>query len=380
MKYLLTLAMLAAAIPGKSQYLLEGKASNYKAQYIYIQYTDANGVAVIDSSAVKNGTFRFSGDLKEPVMAVLKNTNNARAFNDSVATMLFIEPKKMTITLEDGKLGDAKLTGSVSHAQYSEMERQTKLLGKRWQTVFDTLAAVNKRSNFQFQELKNWVLTPYHVEREEIVNSFLRKYPDSYVTAFQLRFLAYEMNTDTLNKWYAGFSPAVKKSSYGKAVYEEIRKKKIGIPGAVAAAFSGTDLDGKQLQLSDYKGKYVLLDFWASWCLPCRKSNPHLKELYAKYKDKGFEIVGISDDDSNPDAWKKAVAKDEIAMWRHVLRGMKRTPTGLDRTNDKLDAYNVHSLPTKILVGPDGVIIGRWVEGDREESGMNEKLAAIFGS
>jgi thiol-disulfide isomerase/thioredoxin len=141
------------------------------------------------------------------------------------------------------------------------------------------------------------------------------------------------------------------------------------------------DVEGNNIKLADYRGKYVLLDFWASWCVPCRKGNPHLKELYAQYKDKGFEVIGVSDDDSKPDAWKTAVAKDALP-WRHVLRGMKMTRDGdklnIDRSKDISAGYNVSSLPTQILIGPDGTIIGRYGEGADEHSALDEKLQTIF--
>jgi thiol-disulfide isomerase/thioredoxin len=375
MRYLLILLGLAALHPAKAQFSLDGKVADYKSAYIYMQY-ESNGAVVKDSAAVKNGVFKFTGSIKEPVMAWIRSAD-FHIYNDSGNVNIYLEPHKMTISLTDGKFGDAVVTGSASQKQYAEMQQQIKQVSKRWRVVMDTLQAVNKRSNFEFQALKNWALTPYHAEIEDIVNNSLRKYPHSYVTANQLAGSAYGMNVDTLKKWYAGFPPNVQQSTYGQKLQEEIRKKYIGVPGAVAKTFSTEDINGAPFNLADYKGKYVLLDFWASWCLPCRKSNPHLRELYAKYKDKGFEIVGISDDDNKPEAWKKAVEKDSTGIWKHVLRGMKRTDAGIDRSNDKLEFYNVHALPTKILVGPDGKIIGRYEEEGDEP--LDKQLAAVLG-
>ncbi|UMB62212.1 TlpA family protein disulfide reductase [Lutibacter sp. A80] len=123
------------------------------------------------------------------------------------------------------------------------------------------------------------------------------------------------------------------------------------------------------------------MDFWASWCVPCRKGNPHLLDIYAKYKSKGLEILGVSDDDRNPNAWRKAVKDDEIGVWRHVLRGIK-----VDRSNGMYKVlddgvsrdYNISSLPTKILVGPDGIIIGRYNGGKDDDDKMDKKLIEIF--
>ena len=122
-----------------------------------------------------------------------------------------------------------------------------------------------------------------------------------------------------------------------------------------------------------------MIDFWASWCVPCRKGNPHLLQLYSKYKKKGFEIIGVSDDDSNHAAWRKAVEQDKIGVWKHVLRGLKKMENGrYDKSEDKSEAYGIHTLPSKILVGPDGVIIGRYASGAGTDADLDAKLKDVF--
>jgi glutathione peroxidase-family protein len=112
--------------------------------------------------------------------------------------------------------------------------------------------------------------------------------------------------------------------------------------------------------------------------VPCRKGNPHLKDLYHKYKSKGFEIIGISDDDNKPEAWKKAVEKDGIGIWKLVLRGLKRTQNGYDDSGDISHNYGIHTLPTKILIDPKGMIVGRYGGGGEDDNAMDKKLEEIF--
>ena len=380
-------ALLAAiSLPATGQtkqggtFILSGKVTNLQEGYVYLRYSNKDGKYVNDSAALQNGAFRFSGHIDEPTMAGFSGKTKSRGMDDPNYTSIFLEPGNMNVVVADQAFKEAKVTGSVSQQEYAGLQAQQRKVQKRWAVVMDTLHEVNKRSNFEYQELKDWVLTPYFEEMKEIQSAFIKSHPASFATAYILR-ISRDYATDTLKNIYAAFPAKVKQSSYGKAIAEDLENRKKGVPGAVAAGFSTTDINGQPLSLSDFKGKYVLVDFWASWCVPCRKGNPHLKELYAQYKDKGFEVIGVSDDDSKPDAWRTAVAKDALP-WKHVLRGMKMTRDGdklnIDRSKDISAGYNVSSLPTQILIGPDGTIIGRYGEDGDAHAALDEKLQAVF--
>jgi thiol-disulfide isomerase/thioredoxin len=188
------------------------------------------------------------------------------------------------------------------------------------------------------------------------------------------------MKYEEARKMYENLADTFKSTELAKQVENEIENMKKGIPGAAAGDFNTADINGKPIKLADFKGKYLLIDFWASWCVPCRKGNPHLVEIYSKYHKDGLEILGVADDDSNPDAWKKAVEKDQIGMWHHVLRGFKmnRETGEMNGENDISEGYNISSLPTKILVGPDGTVVGRFGSGGEKDEDLDKMLAEVF--
>jgi thiol-disulfide isomerase/thioredoxin len=155
----------------------------------------------------------------------------------------------------------------------------------------------------------------------------------------------------------------------------------IGKPGSQAAGFTTVDINGKTIKLSDFKGKYLLLDFWASWCIPCRQSNPHLLALYHKYNAKGFDIIGVSDDDTRLQQWHNAIKADSTGIFHQVLRGAGKTTANkksLANTKDLHQLYKIQSLPTKILVDPSGKIIGRYGDNDTTDDDLDKALASAF--
>ncbi|MBO9729990.1 MAG: TlpA family protein disulfide reductase [Chitinophaga sp.] len=136
--------------------------------------------------------------------------------------------------------------------------------------------------------------------------------------------------------------------------------------GVTAMDFSQNNTTGKPVKLSDYRGKYVLLDFWASWCGPCRAENPNVLDNYEKYHSKGLEILGVSLDDKK-DAWLKAI-KDDGLEWAHVsdLKGWK---------NAVAKEYNINAVPSNFLLDKEGKIIAKDLRGEE----LSQKLAEIFG-
>lgn len=325
---------------------------------IYLYYP-VNGKWIKDSCKPAKGAYLFTGKLVHPVLGRMMYRNKMKE--------VFLEPKNMSATDKDENFEHTEIAGSITQSEYEELDRSMRRINNRWESVKDTLTAVNIRSNTAFQELKSWVLEPYFEEIREAYLDFFKEKPDSYVTAYFLSMNVLEMNqggmsTDTLERYYNNFPTAVKNSLYGERIVEELKKRKIAIPGTKAIDFTKTDLNGQPLSLSSFRGKYVLLDFWGSWCVPCRKGNPHLKELYSRYKEKGFDIIGIAADNNTEEAWRKAIEKDGLP-WHHILVG------------DLEAVYNITLYPTKILIDKQGNVIGRFGVDEKE---LDEQLKAIF--
>lgn len=376
---LLTIGTCSAATA--QQFTLSGEFTGTATPYIYLRYTDSQGKMMLDSADVsKNKRFTFKGNIEGPTGASLYGKMQSRGMDDPNYLYFFLEPGTLTASVKEGDFKKSHITGSRTQADMDALEKEKEPLKQQWAPFFRALDSVNKIDNFKFQEMKEG-LKPYYREMEKIDFAYIEKHPGNYFTAYLLRGYLHSLSTDSLKGYYDQFPGNIKKT-IGKSIHEELERRKLGVEGTMAADFSAPDITGKPLQLSSFKGKYVLVDFWASWCLPCRKGNPHLKKLYAQYKDKGFEIIGVSDDDRKPEAWKKAVEQDGIGMWKHVLRGldMEKLLAGQYNERDISKKYGIYSLPTKILIDPQGKIIGRYEGGEEDDAKMDAALEAAFNN
>jgi thiol-disulfide isomerase/thioredoxin len=190
-------------------------------------------------------------------------------------------------------------------------------------------------------------------------------------------FLSSNINSlsfDELKSQYQKLGDTFKNSQYAKTISGKIDRMEATAVGKEAIPINKVDINNNPVSLETLRGKYVLVDFWGSWCHPCRASHPHLKELYSKYKDDGFEILGVAYEQGKTledckTRWKNAIKEDDLT-WLQVLNndGAKEF--------DVVNAYGVTAFPTKILLDKEGKILARYV-GSGED--IDKKLEEIFG-
>jgi len=372
-------------------FVVNGKYKGQPGDMLYLSYTDAGNTRVKDSCVVKDGDFSFKGAITEPTMAYLR-AKQAGMNNDN-GTQLFLEPAVMQLSVDSKNIKDAVLTGSAAQKEWVQFEKAQEPIRKEMQPLSASYSAAGKaymdakKNNASEKELDTLKyrtaaihdqFEPYNARIAKLNYHYFETHPTSVVTAYYLRFYVNGLSIDSIKLFYDRLGTATQQTSFGKMIAEEIAKLQSGSPGSMAKNFSAADINGRPLSLSGFKGKYVLVDFWASWCVPCRKGNPHLKELYVQYKDKGFEVIGVADDDRDTTAWHKAVAKDGLP-WRQVLRGLKHDAVkGYDKTNDISELFGIHSLPTQVLIDPSGKIIARYGEGASAHEELDKNLSEVF--
>ena len=210
-------------------------------------------------------------------------------------------------------------------------------------------------------------------KNNDLILDFVKENPQHIMNAYILSREAPAMNYTTLKNGYESLGKKAKESEFGKKLYKRIVTQKnaeASVEGKMAPDFEKVDENGKLIRLSDFRGKkYVLLDFWGSWCGACRASHPHLKDLYKEYKDKGLEIIGIADENNSRNGrekWLKAIEKDGIP-WIQILND-----EGIEKT-DVVELYGVTSFPTKILIDKEGKIIVKET-GTRASGSAKDKM------
>lgn len=383
------LMLTSVAIAQEKPFTIKGTIKGKTEGYVYLGYRGHG----YDSSRIENGHFSFAGNLAGPTQGSFTTDIQNRLASNYLP--LYLVPGKMKLFLDNNDLDASVLKGSKVQDEANRLKRSKEGITTQLKPLIDAYSAANKtysdavkakkdeatlaRLKDEAEDAKE-AMGPLQKQLGEMDSKFMDEHPQSFVTATMLRYRISGMSVNEAEERYGKLPEQIKNSELGKGIKTEVEGLRMGSPGSAAFQFASKELRGEDLKLADYKGKYVLLDFWASWCVPCRRGNPHLLALYAKYKDKGFEIIGVSDDDGKPEAWQKAVEQDKIGVWKHVLRGLKRVdgPAMFDRSNSISDRYGIHTLPTKILIDPNGMIIGRYGGGGENDEAMDKKFSEIF--
>lgn len=380
---LLLFALILGAcseVKNNHEFILNGEITGDLKDSIILYYNNDSGKMInVGASLAEGGEFTLKGEINDFSMGYLVMKNKGeQAYDGSNQSSVILEPGKIKFTAKGGDFMNAVIKGGKYQDDFNELNALKNPVMAKLIAIYDS---AKKETDPEKAEVIKELAEPYRAQIEEIDLAFFDKNPTSLATAFGLRMYVSSLDVDKLTNYYEKLDQKIKENTLGKELYKEIENLKAGSPGSVAADFTGTGLDGETFNLSDFKGKYVILDFWASWCVPCRQSFPHMIKLYNTYKDKGLEVICISDDDRNHDAWRTAIEKDNISMWHHTLRGldMDKRMRNEENENDISDKFGIHSLPTKLLIDPEGLIIGRYVGNDEEDNSLDSKLKEVFG-
>lgn len=338
----------------KDNFLLTGKIAGQNTGRVRLIYPDINGKFIRDTTWLKDGAFSFKGFVSEPTFATIFGNVKSRSVSDSNRTDIFLEPGKMEIELRINDFKNSELIGSKTNVELREFQK------------FSNEAA-NKCTN-----TKDYLNAIYN---------FIKEHPKSYVSPAQMwPFLSY-YTYDSIKTLFRSLDVTVQNSIYGRQFAKELSKADSSNIGSKAKDFSVIDVHGKKIMLSSFKSKFVLLDFWASWCVPCRLENPELRALYQKYSSKGLEVIGITYDEDLV-AWKNAIEKDNIDMWYHIPAKIdfKKTRLGKKNESDIAEKFAVPYIPYLILIDKAGIIIGHYGSNNKERLELTNKLKELFGN
>jgi thiol-disulfide isomerase/thioredoxin len=351
---------LGQVSPGK-QFTLHGEIADTRLDSVSIEYINDQGKYIHEIIPAVNGKFSITGTISQPSFSFLLFKHKGEIISKRDAeikrNLVYLEPGNMVINKEADQHGLVYIKGSKSQDEWNLLKGETRALEG---VGGEPAIAANK------------------AKINGIYYSFFISHPDSYVSSDRVMYFTGAFSLDSLKTIYQNFTPAVKESTGARRLAAAIKSREVGLPGTEAFQFVVKDRNAQNLALSDFKGKYILLDFWATWCVPCRKSMPDMILLYQKYKGQNFDIIAVGDDDKNVVNWSAAIDKDGTGSFHHVLRGsnIEMSRKGTPNPRDLGEQYGIRALPTKILINPDGKIIGRFDSSSEEE--LTEMLASIF--
>ena len=354
----ITVALLLPALSNaQTSYKITGKIpATHKATRAVMSYPsdDKGGKYASDTAAIKGGKFEFKGTIGRPQLAELnlivprpageragRSESGEEGGMKNVA--LFYLDSNIDITFNTA--------GIASYAGGGKEQKAWEFYAKEAATRSKALSG--KDGGMEFYEV--------------LVSDMVKRFPDNYMSVDLMDlFTQSAINPKLIEPMYNALSKRMQHSEKVLAWKPKLDEAKLAVSGNLSAPeFTLNDTEGNAVSLASYKGRYVLVDFWASWCVPCRAENPNVLAAYEKYKDKNFQILGVSLDEKK-EAWLKAIAEDKLP-WKQVC-DFKAAESPVTK------AYNVSSIPANVLIDPNGKIVGKDLRG----KALHDTLAELI--
>lgn len=338
---------------------------------VYLKSRDDKGKEMFkDTAIIVDEKFKFEGKIENPQMWFLQvnSVPGSKPF--------MIENGVINIQVEKDSMHATKVSGTKSNKAFEEYNLKVKELSQKRRTLSMNHRQAERGTDSAKTKLIKEDLDKLTNEMMSYPFEFINKNNDNFFSLVLIESLLGGNNTDLdkLSNAFNNLESDIKQSIYGMRVNTRIITKKqekerlanLEI-GKAAPEFSAPDPDGKMLALKDMRGKVTIIDFWASWCGPCRRENPNVVKVYEKYHDKGLEIIGVSlDKQGQKDRWLSAIEKDKLT-WHHV--------SNLAYFNDPVaKQYAINSIPATYILDEEGTIIAKNLRGPALENKIAELL------
>lgn len=374
---LLIIAVIApfVAIAQAPNFTITGKIGNLNAPAkIYLDYS-SDGKGKSDSATFVNGTFKFTGYIDGIASGRITLSREGLKDKEIYATgagdVVYPSFGKENISINSpDSIYNAVWIGSKVYDKSKAFEKE---VGPTVMTVHHNAnvqlqrATPEQRADTAYFKVLDKRVKELRISRGEKMLQFIKNNPGSFfaLQALSESVSGYGLKSDIGMPLFNKLSEQLRLSYTGQGLYKILNASTVTALGSNAPDFMQNDVNGKAVSLSDFKGKYVLVEFWASWCAPCRAESPNLLKQYATFKDKGFEILGVSVD-SDKAKWLEAIKKDGLT-WPQVsdLKGWE---------SDARKVYGISGVPANFLISPDGKIIGSHLMGEA----LNKKLGELF--